>query len=83
MTLDSKVVKRDSIVIILLWWPKSVTHFFHGLQFILQSKQNWKYVMFSPVQDEKGASKVEPDADETEFLNVVGQQIVDYFKSWK
>ena len=37
----------------------------------------------APVEQEESEGKAEPDADEAEFLDVVGQQVVDHLKALK
>ena len=36
-----------------------------------------------PVEQEQGEGEAEPDADEAELLDVVGQQVVDHLKTLK
>ena len=36
-----------------------------------------------PVEKEESEGKAEPDADEAELLDVVGQQVVDHLKALK
>lgn len=37
----------------------------------------------APVEQEESEGKAEPDADEAELLDVVGQQVVDHLKALK
>ena len=40
-------------------------------------------IVIAPVEQEQSEGEAEPDADEAQLLDVVGQQVVDHFQTYK